>query len=748
MKKKLTFLLVFLLVFTAFSPLITGVGHAEDEVKVKLRNKLGNTKNITLKITGEYFIKEDQNIKLNSSNSYSVKLESGSLNLYRNNSKLKSYGTSFTIGPKAYGESNYFSINGEPYLGTVQFTIEGSYIRPVNMLPFEDYLKGVVPGEMPASWNVEALKAQAVAARTYAMGKVNNSSFDDTISNQVYDGYKWYTNSTKAVDGTAGQVLRSGGKLASAFYSSSNGGHTESSSNYWGGSHVSYLPSKVDPYDPQIGWNLSINKVQIDASKLDLLHPEKWWNTAVEKSEDAKVLNYIRSYIEKNTNVSAGADIKIVAVPALSVSGSTTADNGKATGKSTRGSVKVEYFVRNKNGEYVRESNNNNISNDYATTLGGSTRYNTSVEISKEGWTTSGAVVLGRGDKHLDAITGTVLAKKLNSPLLLTESNDVPSAVLNRIKELKASTVYVLGGTAAVSEKVETELKSIGVAVKRVNGSSRYQTSTAIAQEVKNFTEVFITSGDETSPDALSISSYAADKQVPILLTNKDSLDSSVKNLIKSSNVKKVTIVGGTSAVSSNVESQLRSLGISNISRISGSSRYETSIQIAEKYNFDLNNVFFAQGETFIDALPGAVLAASKSAPVVLTEKDSLPGTVQEWVKDLGLRPHVYYLGGTSAISESAKTTIKNALLGDIKTFTLHLQDQNISKLRAMFGGTYFKSYHIDQIQNSSGKFTIKGKGFGHGVGMSQYGAKAMGDQGKSYVQILNHYYPGAQLGK
>ncbi|MGD7023384.1 SpoIID/LytB domain-containing protein [Rossellomorea vietnamensis] len=748
MRKKLTFMIVFLMVFTLFSPSYTGVGHAAEEVKVKLRNKLGNTTNIALKITGEYFITENSDIKLNSSSSYNVKLESGKLNLYRNNSKIKTSSTSFTIEPKTYGQSNYFSINGEPYLGTVKFTIEGSYIRPINMLPFEDYLKGVVPGEMPASWNVEALKAQAVAARTYAIGRVSNTNFDDTISNQVYDGYKWYPNSTKAVEGTAGQVLRSGGRLISAVYSSSNGGHTESNSNYWGSSKASYLPSKADPYDPKIGWNLAINQVQVDASKLDLLRPEKWWNTALEKSEDAKTLKYIKSYIEKNTNVAAGSDIKVVRVPELSVSGSTKADNGTATGKSTHGTVKVEYFVKNKNGEYVRESNNNNISNDYATTLGGSTRYNTSVEISKEGWGTSGAVVLGRGDKHVDAITGTVLAKKLNSPLLLTESDKVPSVVLNRIKELKASTVYVLGGTAAISEKVESELSSIGVTVKRVSGSSRYQTSSAVAKEVKDFTEVFITSGDEVSPDALSISSYAADKKAPILLTSRESLDSSVKNIIKGSNIDKVTIIGGTSAVSSTIESQLHSLGVSNISRISGASRYETSIKIADKFNFDLNNIFFAQGETFIDALPGAVLAASKSAPVVLTEKDSLPANVQEWVKDLGMRPHIYYLGGTSAISDSTKTNIKNALLGDIKLFTLHLQDQNISKLRALFGGIYFKSYHIDAIQNSGGKFTIQGKGFGHGVGMSQYGAKAMGDRGMSYTQILNHYYPGAQLGK
>ena len=77
------------------------------------------------------------------------------------------------------------------YLGNIQFTIESQkYVRPINTLPLEDYLKGVVPGEMPAGWSVEALKAQAIAARTYVKTKAA-SVIDDTISYQAYDGYIW-----------------------------------------------------------------------------------------------------------------------------------------------------------------------------------------------------------------------------------------------------------------------------------------------------------------------------------------------------------------------------------------------------------------------------------------------------------------------------------------------------------------------------------------------------------------------------
>lgn len=744
MKRKIAILLVLLLAFTSFSTAITALGQTNDQIKVKLRNYLGNQKSISLDIKGEYSVLGDSSIILTSNDSYFVKLEGGKLNLYRNNSKLKSFDGEFTIEPKQYGENNRFSINDKPYLGTVTFTIEGSYIRPINKLPFEDYLKGVVPGEMPPSWNVEALKAQSVAARTYAMGRVNNSSFDDTISNQVYSGYNWYNNSTQAVEETKGKVLRQNGKLIGAYYSSSNGGHTESNSNYWGGTKLNYLPSKEDPFDPQIDWNLSINQEQIQTAGLDLIRPELWWNKTFEKSEDTTVINYLKQYIKKSGHT--GDEIKIVGVPHISVSGSTLSDKGTETGKKTNGSVTVEYFVKNSNGEFERESSNS-IPNDYSTVLGGATRYHTSMEISQEGWDVSHSVVLGRGDKHVDAITGTVLAKKLSSPLLLTESDQLPPVIMDQIKELKASDIYILGGKEAISYEVDKKLNSMGYTVKRIEGSTRYDTSSKVAKEIKDFKQVFITSGNEESPDALSIASYAAEKQRPILLTQKDSLSKSVKEALTSSGVEQVTLVGGTSALSENIEKEIRELGISTIDRVAGSTRYETSIKIAQEYNFDLDNVFFAQGNTFIDALPGAVLAATKSAPIVLTEKDELPSVVKGWVKELGLRPHVYYLGGEAAISYQAKTDIKNALLGEIKLFTLSLKDSPIGELRSMFGGSYFKSYQVENIENGQGKFVIKGKGFGHGVGMSQYGAKARGDAGQSYIDILNFYYPNTVLG-
>ena len=154
---------------------------------------------------------------------------------------------------------------------------------------------------------------------------------------------------------------------------------------------------------------------------------------------------------------------------------------------------------------------------------------------------------------------------------------------------------------------------------------TRYDTSVQIAKKAGDFSEVFITSGDDNSPDALSIASYAASKQIPILLSSKDTLSESAKQLLREKQISKVTLIGGNVALTDNIVNQIKALGINNIERVSGETRYHTSIAIANKYSFDKNKVYFAQGTIFIDALPGAVLASNDNAPVILTDKSDLP---------------------------------------------------------------------------------------------------------------------------
>ena len=144
---------------------------------------------------------------------------------------------------------------GYRYRGGFEYTCSGSGLQVVNVVGLEDYVKGVVPHEMNGNWPLEALKAQAVCARTFVCsgGKHASYGFDvcATIDCQVYNGVSTATAiSDQAVDETAGECLWYDGELISAVYHSSDGGATEDGKNVWGGD-APYLVGKEDPYEAQ-----------------------------------------------------------------------------------------------------------------------------------------------------------------------------------------------------------------------------------------------------------------------------------------------------------------------------------------------------------------------------------------------------------------------------------------------------------------------------------------------------------------
>jgi stage II sporulation protein D len=139
-----------------------------------------------------------------------------------------------------------------PYRGRIQVDVVDGKLRAINVVALEQYLYGVVPSEMPSAWAPEALKAQAVAARSYALATRQIGApydvFNDTRS-QMYLGVGHEDPATSAaVDATKGQVLTYGGKIAYTYFFSTSGGRTESNAN-WGGTAVPYLVSVPDPYD-------------------------------------------------------------------------------------------------------------------------------------------------------------------------------------------------------------------------------------------------------------------------------------------------------------------------------------------------------------------------------------------------------------------------------------------------------------------------------------------------------------------
>ena len=240
-------------------------------------SSMGTPDRITLRVEGEYSISHKLGDKLIDKGKYEIYVEGGQL-ILKNDSTTRAMGSTFTFKSERNSFSNYLRILNNSYgwtnyLGDMEVRLVDGGIRLINHIFLEYYLYGVVPYEMSNSWPIEALKAQAIAARTYAVRcRTSFSYFDlyDTEVSQVYRGYNpSWQNAIKAVDETYGMVLKYGNNFASTYYSSSNGGRTESCGNLWG-EHVPYLIVQADPFDvtnpnnPNATWTVEYSKLSVD----------------------------------------------------------------------------------------------------------------------------------------------------------------------------------------------------------------------------------------------------------------------------------------------------------------------------------------------------------------------------------------------------------------------------------------------------------------------------------------------------
>ena len=241
-------------------------------VRVKL-DSLGRVSTVSLRINGSYTLPNG---------SY---LDPGSYTVYQTNGKIAlrtSSGSNVYTSDSGYirltkrdTQDSGIKIGNYEYLGDFVFAKNGSYINVINHVDMETYLIGVVPYEIGENYNINALKAQAVCARSYSYdrlsGNTSATSYDigDTSSDQVYRGYNSsYTNCIRAVMETAGQVLTYNGSVISTLYSASNGGMTSSNYYRWGSSRLPYFQVKIDEYDLEASFESSSYNTKFNLPKV------------------------------------------------------------------------------------------------------------------------------------------------------------------------------------------------------------------------------------------------------------------------------------------------------------------------------------------------------------------------------------------------------------------------------------------------------------------------------------------------
>ena len=279
----------------------------------------------------------------------------------------------------------------------------------------------------------------------------------------------------------------------------------------------------------------------------------------------------------------------------------------------------------------------------------GSTRYETSFKIADELKETLGVdkfdcVILASGKNFADALAGSYLAAKKNAPILITDGKNIQDLEEYIYTNVKINgTVYLLGGTSAISNKVVEGLGSYSVV--RLWGNNRYETNLRILEEAGVEDEEILIATGKNFADSLSASA----SKKPILLVDKQ-LTIDQKIYLDSLNGNDMVILGGESAVSETLEKELQRYG--SVYRVGGSTRYETSVMIAEKFYNEVDCVVLAYAANFPDGLCGGALASAMNAPLILTKTDS-EAQAMSYVKKYELTRGVV-LGGPGLISDAS----------------------------------------------------------------------------------------------
>ena len=246
-------LLILLLLFILTLPASAATPDDDGVVRVWLKS-LGDPQTLNLILNAPYALEHNGAYRLSAGAQIALTNDSGDI-------WLEAGGIALNLGPAATltrqeAEGGLFIDASNLYRGDLSVTATATGLRPILTLPVEEYLSGVVAYEMSDSFPLEALKAQAVAARTYALQRkwsAGSRAYDlvDTTADQVFKGYDpEYENVAAAVRATEGRVCLYKDAYATCYYTASNGGQTALPSQLWGDEAAdAYLAMKDDPYD-------------------------------------------------------------------------------------------------------------------------------------------------------------------------------------------------------------------------------------------------------------------------------------------------------------------------------------------------------------------------------------------------------------------------------------------------------------------------------------------------------------------
>lgn len=293
--------------------------------------------------------------------------------------------------------------------------------------------------------------------------------------------------------------------------------------------------------------------------------------------------------------------------------------------------------------------------------VAGADRVATAAALSADTFPAAATVVIARADGYADALAAAPLAATLQAPILLTDSGELRAEVRAEVERLGAAEAVLLGGDQALDGAIADALEELGLTVRRVAGSDRFDTARLIGGQVGG-RSVYLA---RDWPDALAVSALAAAQRRPILLVESGRIPQATSEALEQLEVQEVTVVGGPATVEPQVVEALDGL---TVRRVAGEDRYATSLAVAGlavEAGQTLEDLTFATGRSFPDALAAGPAVAAGGGVLLLLDGSAPEGSPAVYGYLEGVRDavvQVRFLGGAAAISPDVRAAVSAAL--------------------------------------------------------------------------------------
>lgn len=302
--------------------------------------------------------------------------------------------------------------------------------------------------------------------------------------------------------------------------------------------------------------------------------------------------------------------------------------------------------------------------------LEGTDRYETAVAVAKDTFPDGAPnVILATGQKFADALASSGMAGALDAPILLTLSDRLLDVTKQGLADLEAQTVYLMGGTDALSQTVEDQIVAAGYDVQRVEGDTRFGTAAAAGQVIADQgnpltgggigstgsgVTAFVTNGLQF-PDAVSASPVAYAGNLPILLTAKDVIPQVTLDAIESLGIEHVVLVGGTAVISGTVRERIENETGVTTQRLAGPVRWDTNLAAVQfgvdEFDMGGETVYLSTGIDFADALVGGPAAGQNLNRLLLVHTSKVPDPTKAYIEANAANIDVLVaIGGTAAV--------------------------------------------------------------------------------------------------